>query len=194
MGSDHSLVLAGLAKAGYSPSDLALIWSLTVGIADSQGQVLSSRVRERAIVDSYRRVQLNVIRIGPFTVFPQNCIVSLDVTLDFKRLIDALIKCFDFLSVFYHDSAPIVAFIERFGCLDVSVRVEDLSVRKALTSVAKEGKEQVTLIVVLLTHDFVKAFLAQSLHKSFFAAHMDTLTLKFVLFVEVGRVAAVNSI
>lgn len=136
-----------IAEGLNLPRDLALIRSLSIGIADGESKVHSCRIGKRAIIDGDTWVQLYVVQVGPFAVIAQDAIVSLMVFSDGKGLLNALVDRADFFSPLNHHSAPVVALVERLLHRVVLIRIHE-----ALVNVAKECPEEVSLIFVLVTH------------------------------------------
>jgi len=183
------VILIDASKGCDLPLELALVRSLMIGLADGQSKVLPSRVRVRDVIDGDRRMQLNVIGIGPHTVISQDFIVSLDVTFDCEGPLKAFIQTVYLFDALDLHRAPIVAGIKVFGHGPRSTVIYE-----ALGNVTKECPENVALVVILVAHDLVETFLAKCLRQDLTACHGDALILQIVLLIKVGRVATISTV
>mmetsp|Transcript_24017 Transcript_24017/g.29858 ORF Transcript_24017/g.29858 Transcript_24017/m.29858 type:complete len:305 (-) Transcript_24017:623-1537(-) len=175
----------------HLPTELALIWHLSVGRADSQGQVLPRGVRVRHVVNRDGWVQSHLIREGPRAIFAQNFVVCAHIAGDGEAFSDAFVQVANLFVALDHDSAPVEAVVEALGLLAAP---EIGLVFEASAQVAEEREEEVSLILVFTCHQLMEALLAQGLHEDIAPSHNYTLLVEVILLKEGRLEPAVSSL
>ena len=99
--------------------------------------------------------------------------VCLQIIWGFERASNALVNESHFFITLNQHSAPVEAFIEA---LRLRLKAQIVMV-KALTQVTNESEEEVSFILVLLSHQFVKTLFSQCLHQDLTPSHFDALLL-----------------